>query len=130
MVSEINVAKEVFANTLGNPIERASLFRDKLIAANTSIVFTKRVFHCSAVAKPRRTFSFCGGSSIGDGTYVFLRGDEWEPSYQVIAVDDYEGYSRGRLNVILATKKRQVKNFFLLLVMVTPLDRRWTPTNQ
>ena len=114
MISQVNKAKQIFANTLGNPNERAQIFRNKFIDADASVVFTQEsdaivlqhlvkdgIFHPVDVQNP------------ADGTFVLLRGDSWEPTYQIIAIDDYEGYERGRLNVILATKKDTGEKFLL-----------------
>jgi hypothetical protein len=114
MIAQINKVKQIFASTLGNPIERAKSFRDNLIAADASIVFTQEsdaivpqllskdgLFHPVDVQNP------------ADGTFVLLRGDIWEPSYEIISIEDYEGYGRGRLNVILATKKDTREKFLL-----------------
>ncbi len=114
MISQINMVKQIFAHSLGNPTKRAQMFKDKLIATNASIVFTQEsdaivpqllaeegIFHPVDTQNP------------ADGTFVFLRGDFWEPTYQIIAIDDYEGYERGRLNVILATKMDTGEKFLL-----------------
>lgn len=114
MISQINQVKQTFADTLGNPKERARLFRDKLIAADASIVFTQE----SDTVVPQQLiedglFHPVEAQNPADGTFVFLRGDAWKPSYQIIAIDDYEGYARGRLNVILATKADTGEKFLL-----------------
>ncbi|MBA3815424.1 MAG: hypothetical protein H0X29_02695 [Parachlamydiaceae bacterium] len=41
MISQINKVKQIFVSTLGNPNERAQSFRNKLIDANASVVFTQ-----------------------------------------------------------------------------------------
>lgn len=114
MISQINKVKQIFANTLGNPTERAQTFRDKLMAADASIVFTQE----SDAIVPQLLvknglFHPVDTQNSADGTFVFLRGDHWEPSYQIISIEDYEGYERGRLNVILATKKNTGEKFLL-----------------
>ncbi len=48
-----------------------------------------------------------------DGTIVLLRSDFWNPDYEIIPVDDYEGYKEGRLSVILATQKDTGQKFLL-----------------
>lgn len=114
MISQINKVKQIFADTLGNPFERAKTFRDKLIAADAGIVFTQE---SDAIVPQLLTedelFHPVDLQNPADGTFVFLRGDLWEPSYQIIAIEDYEGYGRGRLNVILATKKGTGEKFLL-----------------
>ncbi len=114
MISQINKVKKIFTNTLGNPTERARMFRDNLIASDASIVFIQE----SDTIVPQLLtgdglFHSVGLQNAADGTLVLLRGDAWEPTYQVIAVDDYEEYERGRLNVILATKKDTGEKFLL-----------------
>jgi hypothetical protein len=114
MISQINKVKQIFVDTLGNPTQRAQMFRDKLIVADASIVFTQEsdaivpqllaedgIFHPVDTQNP------------ADGTFVFLRENIWKPTYQIITIDDYEGYERGRLNVILATKKDTGEKFLL-----------------
>ncbi len=114
MISQINKVKHLFVNTLGNPTARAQMFRDKLIVSDAAVVFTQEsdaivpqllsengLFHSIAIQNP------------ADGTFVFLRGDIWKPNYQIITIDDYEGYARGRLNVVLATKKDSGEKFLL-----------------
>ncbi len=114
MISQINKVKQIFVNTLGNPTVRAEMFRNKLIAADASILFTQE----SDAIVPRLLtedglFHPVSTQNPADGTFVFLRGDVWEPAYQIIAIDDYEGYERGRLNVILATKRDTGEKFLL-----------------
>lgn len=114
MIERINKVKQVFVDTLGDPTVRAEMFRDKLISADASVVFTQE----SDAIVPRLLsenglFHSVAPQNSKDGTFVFLRGDVWEPTYHMIAIDDYEGYGRGRLNVILATKKGSGEKFLL-----------------
>lgn len=114
MIPQINHVKQVFASTLGNPIERAKTFRDKLLAADASIVFTQE----SDAKLPQLLtkdglFHSVDAQNPADGTFVFLRVDIWEPEYESVSIEDYEGYGRGRLNVILATKKDTGERFLL-----------------
>jgi hypothetical protein len=107
-IPQINQVKYIFAERLGNPKVRAQTFRDQLMAADASVVFTQE----SDTFVPE---ALCGDGlflSISpqnpkDGTFIFLRADVWDPHYQVIAIDDYNGYAKGRLNVILATQQNQ-----------------------
>ena len=114
MISQINKVKQIFVDTLGNPNQRAQMFRDKLIAADASIVFTQEsdAIVPQLLAKDG-LFHPVDAQNPADGTLVFLRGDIWESTYQIIAIDDYEGYERGRLNVIVATKKDTGEKFLL-----------------
>ena len=114
MISQINKVKQIFVNTLGSPIVRAQMFKDKLIASDASVVFTQE----SDAIVPQLlaedgNFHPVDSQNPADGTFVFLRGDIWEPAYQIISIDDYEGYERGRLNVILATKMDTGEKFLL-----------------
>jgi hypothetical protein len=114
MISQINQVKQIFVNTLGNSMERARMFKDKLITADASIVFTQE----SDAVTPQLLiedglFHPVNAQNPLDGTFVFLRRDMWEPTYQMIAINDYEGYERGRLNVILATKTNTREKFLL-----------------
>lgn len=114
MISRINKVKQIFVNTLGNTVERAQIFKDKLIAADAIVVFTQE---SDAIIPQLLTedgiFHPVDSQNPADGTFVFLRGNIWEPAYQIIAIDDYEGYERGRLNVILATKMDTGEKFLL-----------------
>jgi hypothetical protein len=114
MIAQINNVKKIFASTLGNPVERAGMFREKLIAAEASVVFTQE---SDAIVPQLLTenglFHSVDSQNLADGTLVLLRGDAWEPLYEVIPIDDYEGYERGRLNVILARKTGTEERFLL-----------------
>lgn len=114
MIAQINKVKHIFANTLGNPTARALLFKGKLITADASVVFTQE---CDTIVPQQLIenglFHPVDAQNPADGTFVFLRGDFWKPTYQVIAIDDYEGYEKGRLNVILATTRDTEENFLL-----------------
>lgn len=114
MISQINKVKQIFLNTLGNPTVRAQMFRDKLLAADASVVFTQESdANVPLLLTEKGLFHSVATQNPADGTFVFLRGDIWEPNYQVIAIDDYEGYLRGRLNVIVATKRDTGEKFLL-----------------
>ncbi len=114
MISQINKAKKMFENTLGNPTRRAQIFRDRLVAADASIVFTQEsdaiIPH---LFSKNGFFHPVDAQNPADGTFVFLREDVWVPAYQIIAIDDYEGYEAGRLSVIVATRKDGGEKFLL-----------------
>lgn len=114
MIPQINKVKEIFANTLGNPLVRAKEFKDKLMAANASVVFTQE---SDAIVPKLLTedglFLPIDQQNPADGTLVFLRADIWEPTYQIIPIENYDGYAKGRLNVILATLKETGEQFLL-----------------
>lgn len=114
MIPQINKVKQVFSETLGNPTARAQMFKDKLIAANASVVFTQE---SDAILPQQLTekdlFHPINKQNALDGTFIFLRGDDWESNYQVIPIEDYIGYENGHLNIILATKKGTNEKFLL-----------------
>lgn len=114
MIARINHVKQIFAETLGNPLMRAHSFKEKLITANASVVFTQESdeITCQHLTDDGLFHSIETQNSL-DGTLVFLRSDIWEPNYQVISIEDYQGYAKGRLNVILATKKDSGEKFLL-----------------
>jgi hypothetical protein len=104
MIEQINRVKSIFGSTLGDPQNRAEKFKEKLIAADTGVLFTQE----SDAIVPRvllesGLFLQVEKQNHLDGTLVFLRSDLWEPEYTIVPVDDYKGYAKGRLNVILAT---------------------------
>jgi len=114
LIEEVNKVKTIFANTMGNPAARADSFKEKLIAANASVVFTQE----SDTYTPQALsldglFYPVNNQTQDDGTFVFLRRDVWEPDYQLIAVEDYEGYRNGHLSLILATKIDTREKFLL-----------------
>ncbi len=53
------------------------------------------------------------GQNARDGTFVFLRADLWEPDYAVISLEGYEGYDKGRLNIIVATSRQEGRKYLL-----------------
>lgn len=114
MIPQINKVKQNFAKTLGNPSARAEQFRDKLVKANASVVFTQE---SDAIVPQKLTkeglFHSAASQNPLDGTFVFLRSDQWEPAYQIIPIEDYEGYAKGKMNVILATRKDNGEKFLL-----------------
>lgn len=114
MISQINKAKQIFADNLGNPTVRAQTFRDRLISSDAWVLFTQE---SDALVPSLLTedglFHSVASQNPADGTFVFLRNDSWEPEYQIVEIDDYEGYARGRLNVILAIKKDTNEKFLL-----------------
>lgn len=113
-ITHINHVKETFFKTLGNPTARAQIFRDRLLEANASVVFTQE----SDTVVPQLLtenglFHSVEAQNSADGTWVFLQGSFWEAHYQVVSIEDYEGFIKGRLNVILATTKETGEKFLL-----------------
>lgn len=114
MIDSINQVKSTFVHTLGNPNIRAKAFKEKLLAANAGVVFTQE----SDTFVPKSLnedglFLSVEKQNPKDGSYVFLRSDLWERDYEVISIEDYEGFSKGRLNVILATSIQDGTKFLL-----------------
>lgn len=114
MIPQINHVKATFAKTLGNPQERARVFKDKLLTSDAGLLFTQE---CDAVVPQvlvgEGLFHSVEAQNRGDGTFVFLRKDVWEADYRVVPIDSYEGYTKGRLNVILAARKESGERFIL-----------------
>lgn len=114
MIEEINQVKDIFVNGLGNPQARATTFREKLIAANAGIVFTQEsdAFVPEALSN-NNLFLPIERQNPQDGSFVFLRTDLWDANYEIIPIEGYEGYEKGKINLILATLT-QTKEKFLL----------------
>lgn len=104
MINGINTVKTLFANTYANPYTRARTFRDRVLSSDTHVVFTQEADAITPQV-------FCEDGAFlpvdrqrkGDGCYVLLRSDVWDPNYEVIPLEGYKNYSKGRLNVVLAT---------------------------
>lgn len=112
LMEEVNKVKEVFAKTLGDPKVRAEAFKEKLIKAECGVVFTQE----SDAFVPRALadrFHPVEKQNPQDGTFIFLRKDLWEPDYEVIKLNGYEGFEKGRINIILAKAKQNGEKFLL-----------------
>lgn len=111
-IHQVNQVKEVFANTLGDPLARAKAFRDKLIASDSGLLFTQE---SDALVPQILTndglFLPIDSQNPKDGTFIFLRSDLWEPDYQVLPVKEYD--ENGSMNVVLATRKGSGQKFLL-----------------
>lgn len=114
MISQINKVKDIFAHTLGDPVHRANTLKEKLIASDSGVLFTQE---SDALVPKTLTenglFLPVDRQNPQDGTFVFLRSDLWEPDYQVIPIENYEGSQAGRMNLILARKKGSDQQFLL-----------------
>lgn len=114
LIQQINKVKDIFLQTLGDPEVRAASFREKLIQANSGVVFTQE---SDALVSEALTndglFHSVSKQNSEDGTLVFLRSDLWEPDYRVLSDDSYNGFAKGRLNVILARNKQTGTNFLV-----------------
>lgn len=104
MIEEINRVKDIFARTLGDSQNRAIQFKEKLINANSGLLFTQEADTLVPQALTQDgLFHPIDKQNSQDGTLIFLRADLWEPDYEIIPLDSYEGYKNGRVNLILAT---------------------------
>jgi len=113
-IANINHVKKTFFETLGNPAARAQILRDRLLEADADVVFTQESDTVVPKLLTENTlFHSVETQNSADGTWVFLRKSSWEPRYQVVSIEDYEGFLKGRLNVILATKKETGEKFLL-----------------
>jgi hypothetical protein len=114
MIDQINKVKEIFAHTIGDPQVRAEIFREKLIAADSGIVFTQEsdVFVPQTLLKDG-LFLPVDKQNPQDGTFIFLRSDLWESDYDIISLEEYEGFTKGRVNLILAKSKLTGEKFLL-----------------
>lgn len=114
MIDQINQVKERFATTLGDPIARANALKDKLITSGSAILFTQE---SDALVPQTLTrdglFLPVDRQNLQDGTFVLLRSDQWEPDYEIIAIESYEGFKNGRINAILAIHKSSGQKFLL-----------------
>lgn len=104
LIDEINHLKKQFGATLGNPSSRAEHFKEKLMAADAGVIFTQESdqFVLNALLKENLFHSVASQNPM-DGTFIFLRSDLWYPDEEIISIDHYEGYQKGRLNMVKAT---------------------------
>lgn len=114
MISQVNQVKEIFARTIANPAARASALKEKLLSSNAGVLFTQEsdAFVAKALTADG-LFLPVDLQNPKDGTFVLLRSDLWEPDYEVIAVEGYEGFEKGRMNLILAKQKGTGQRFLL-----------------
>lgn len=114
LIEKVNSVKERFKNTLGNSEDRAQIFKNKFLDANSKVIFVQESDKVFAQALlENNLFVPINKQNFQDGTVVFLKNDFWEPDYEIIPIEDYSGYEEGRLTTILATQK-QTKQKFLL----------------
>lgn len=114
MIEQVNKVKELFARTIGEPQARARAFKDKLIAADSGVIFTQEsdTFVPQALVD-NGPYLPLDPQNPQDGCFVFLRSDLWESDYELIAIEDYKGYQEGRMSVLLATQKLTREKFLL-----------------
>lgn len=114
LIDQVNEVKNFFVRTLADPKARAETLRNKLIEAGTGVLFTQE----SDTFVPQSLLADSLFLSIEkqnpkDGVFVFLRSDLWEPDYEIVSVDHYEGYEQGTLTLILATLQQSGEKFLL-----------------
>ncbi len=114
MIAQVNQVKDIFGRTLGDPIARANLFKDRFIASDSVVLFTQE---SDALVPQTLTsdglFLSVDRQNPQDGTLILLRSDLWEPNYEILSIENYEGFKAGRMNVILATRKDSGQQFLL-----------------
>jgi hypothetical protein len=99
-IQEINEVKEWFKEGLGNARVRANFWKEKF--ADAAVLFTQES-DAALVEEVNNLFWPVDKQQPQDGTFVFLSRAFFKPDYEVIAINDYDGYQKGRLNVVLAT---------------------------
>jgi hypothetical protein len=114
MIRAINQAKDQFRATLGNSKDRVDFFKNKIIQAQSAVVFTQESDPLLAETLAQNGDFFPPvGQNTQDGTLIFLRSDVWEPDYEVLSLENYEGFHSGTINLILATQKKTGQRFIL-----------------
>lgn len=104
MIDDVNLVKKLFAQTLGNPEQRAQSFKEKLLDTDAGVLFTQESddFTRQALVEDE-LFLPVHEQNPKDGCFIFLRSDIWQPTYEILSIDGYEGFQKGRINLILAT---------------------------
>ncbi len=105
-VEQVNQVKRLFAETLGDPKRRAELLKERLRKGNADLLFTQEsdLYTREALVKGGE-FLPVEQQNDQDGTFVFLRSAKWDPNPQVLTVEGYDGFEKGRLNLLLARLK-------------------------
>ncbi len=114
LCDDVNRVKEIFAKTIGDSQARAISFKEKVQEFDACVLFTQECDGLTAdILTNDGLFLPTNGQNPLDGTFIFLKRDIWEPNYQVLSIDNYEGAKAGRINVILATVKATQQQFLL-----------------
>jgi len=104
LIDQVNLVKKFFSKSLGDPARRARIFREKIIQENASILFTQESDeHARQALEKEGFFLPVEGQNPQDGTYIFLRSELWDPHYEILSLEGYQGFLKGRVNLILAT---------------------------
>lgn len=113
-IAAINTVKAAFASTLGDAQKRAVVFREKLVAAGTKLLFTQESDNLTRSELTKDgLFLPIGKQNSKDGTVILLASDFWEPDFEVIPFDEYGKFKAGKLTAILATQKETQQKFLL-----------------
>lgn len=102
LIEKVNTVKAQFAKGLGNPMQRALKFREKIILAETSVLFTQECDKITRDLLTDRFFHSVDRQNNQDGTLIFLKSTEWEKNYEVLSFPSYPGFAKGKLNAIVA----------------------------
>lgn len=115
LIGQVNAVKSAFSETLGDAKKRASLLKEKLLRANTKVLFTQESDqYVPELLSSNGMFLPLGKQNISDGTFVLLASDFWESDYQIIPFPDYPRSQNGAFSVILATQKDTQQKFLLV----------------
>lgn len=114
LVQSVNKTKDIFIQTLGNAEQRAKSFKERLLDAEAKVLFTQEADHtiCQTLTSDH-TFFEPKGQIATDGSFILLKPDMWEEDAYVIPLDNYSEYSRGKVNMVLATSKINGEKFLL-----------------
>lgn len=114
LIQKVNLVKDQFTNTLGNAKLRAHLFKEKVMQANSAVVFTQECDLFTSLALTEDgSFLPVDQQNPHDGCFIFLKNDQWEPHYEMIPIENYAGFHEGKLNVVIATHKQTGEKFLL-----------------
>ncbi len=114
LIREINKTKAVFSRTIGNPQKRAEAFQEKILAADTGVLFTQESDQIVVETLTKNgPFLYPIGQNPKDGCFILLKKDTWEKTVKMIPLENYKGYHNGKLNLLLATHKPSGQKFLL-----------------
>lgn len=115
LIDDINTVKTEFAASLGDPKKRAAVFRQRLIVADSKLLFTQEADKYTRDSLMQDDlFLPIGKQNTKDGTLILLRSDFWEPDFEIIPFNEYAKYKAGKLTAILATQKASQQKFLLV----------------
>lgn len=113
LIEAVNQVKAEFAKNLGNPQERAKLFKEQVLIHDIGVLFTQESdLLTQDQLLDGETFFPLEGQNRADGTLVFLRKDTWT-NPEALTLDQYPGFAKGRVNLVLATHAQSGTLFLL-----------------